>query len=141
MFVVFDIGTSRLKASAFSGTGELLGHTAKRHSQHAEDGYAWQDTSEWWRNACSGFANLMRGSGLHPKDIRGISVSGRAGAGIFVDGNGQVLAEPWSDGRHRPLLEVLRDEHRLRLGRSALVDGAERTQNAALVTGPRRRRG
>ena len=111
MFVVFDIGTSRLKVSAFSGAGELLGQTAKRHSQYAKEGYAWQDTSEWWRNACSGFADLMRSSGLHAKDIRGFSVSGRAGAGIFVDGNGQVLAEPWSDDRHRPLLEALRDEH------------------------------
>jgi len=111
MFVVFDIGTSRLKVSAISLQGELLGQTAKRHSQFAAGGYAWQDTSEWWRNASLAFGNLMRRYGLHPKDVRGFSVSGRAGAGIFVDSKGHVLAEPWSDGRHRPMFEALRADY------------------------------
>ena len=36
MYVVFDIGTTRLKVSAFSKTGELLGQVAKRHGRHTE---------------------------------------------------------------------------------------------------------
>ena len=108
MIVVFDIGTSRLKVSAFSSSGDLLGQVARRHLHHAEGEYAWQETGEWWRNACAGFAELMTTADLQPGAVRGFSVSGRAGAGVFVDGKGDVLAEPWSDGRHRSILAKLR---------------------------------
>lgn len=111
MIVVFDIGTSRLKVSAFSSSGDLLGQVARRHLQHAEGEYVWQETGEWWRNACAGFAELMRAADLQPGAVRGFSVSGRAGAGIFVDGKGEVLAEPWSDGRHRSILAKLRETY------------------------------
>jgi len=111
MFVVFDIGTSRLKVSAFSATGQLLGQVTKRHSHYVEKEFSWQDTREWWSNACTGFAKLMQENALDQKAIRGFSVCGRAGAGVFVDKKGEVIAEPWSDARHRPLLGGLREQY------------------------------
>ena len=111
MFVVFDIGTSRLKVSAFSEAGDLLGQIAVRHSQCSEGNSVWQSADEWWRNACSGFADLMTKYDLEPEYIRGFSVSGRAGAGVFVDSKGTVIEDPWSDNRHRPQLLEMKKEH------------------------------
>lgn len=110
MFVVFDIGTSRLKVSAFSAEGAMLGQVAKRHEVYSDGEFTWQDSAEWWRNACSGFKALMSANRLQPRYVRGFSVSGRAGAGIFVNDSGDVIAEPWSDSRHRSILQDLRQE-------------------------------
>ena len=49
----------------------------------------------------------MRVNHLDSKQIVGFSVSGRAGAGVFLDSRGDVIVEPWSDSRHRNLLAEL----------------------------------
>ena len=70
---------------------------AKRHrpgEQRADD---------WWRDAAAAIRNLDVG------DAAGVSLSGRAGAGVFLDAAGEVLAEPWADGRHGAHLARLRD--------------------------------
>ena len=95
MLVSVDLGTTRLKVAAFSSDGALLRQIVSRHP----DGT--QRADGWWRDV----VDAIRG--LELRDVAGISLSGRAGAGVFVDTGGEVLAGPWSDDRHTGHLAAL----------------------------------
>lgn len=101
MIVVFDLGTTRLKVSAFSFSGQLLGQSSSRNVIHTEGSKSWQSAQEWWGQCVSGFKELVHEYELQTHHIAGFSVSGRAGACIFVGKDNEILAEPWSDNRHR----------------------------------------
>ena len=94
--VSIDLGTTRLKVSSFSTTGRLLGQVVKRHADRD------QDADRWWRDT----ADALRR--LNAADVLGVSLSGRAGVGVFVDRGGTVLADAWSDDRHADQLARLR---------------------------------
>jgi gluconokinase len=102
-----DLGTTRLKVSAFSPDGTLHQQCAKRHREHPDAEGAWQDPEAWWVDT----AELVRAvvDGLRPCRVLGISLSGRGGAGIFTDAAGVVLVPPWSDARHRVWQRRLRE--------------------------------
>lgn len=94
--VSIDLGTTRLKVSSFSTTGRLLAQVVKRHAvgdQRADD---------WWRETTDALRRL------NAADVLGISLSGRAGVGLFVDRGGDVLVDAWSDDRHAEHLARLR---------------------------------
>lgn len=95
--LAIDLGTTRLKVAAFAPSGELLQQLAVRH----KDGDGGMDANRWWQDA----ARLLRK--LAGPDVSGISLCGRGGAAIFLDDNGDVLAQPWADGRHRDELARL----------------------------------
>ena len=111
MIIVFDLGTSRLKVSAFSISGELLGQTAFPHHNYSEGERSWQVAEEWWQNAVTAFQKLITDHDLDRQGVQGFSVSGRAGACVFMGQDGQVIAEPWSDSRHRSILVDYRSSH------------------------------
>ena len=88
--VCIDLGTTRLKVASFTPEGELLQHVATRHKE-TSDG---QDPGRWWRDTAAAIRRL----GV--RDVAGVSLSGRGGAGVFVDRDGDVLAGTWADDRH-----------------------------------------
>ena len=88
--VCIDLGTTRLKVAAFTPEGELLQQVATRHKETP----AGQDPTQWWRDAAAGIRSLR------VDNVAGLSLSGRGGAGIFLDRDGDVLAGPWADDRH-----------------------------------------
>ena len=109
--ISIDLGTTRLKVSSFSTTGRLLAQVVKRHpvgEQRADD---------WWRDTTDALRRL------NPAEVAGITLSGRAGIGVFVDRAGNVVADAWSDDRHAEQLERLR-AWRAETGRSLSNYGA-----------------
>lgn len=102
-----DLGTTRLKVSAFSLDGTLHHQSAKRHRERRDALGAWQSPDAWWSDT----VELVRRSvaAVGPCRVAGISLSGRGGAGIFTDAAGQVLVPPWSDARHRVWQKRLRE--------------------------------
>ena len=93
--ISIDLGTTRLKVSSFSTTGRLLEQVVKRHAvgeEHAD---------QWWGDTADAIRRL------NAADVLGISLSGRAGVGVFVDGAANVVADAWSDNRHAPQLAKL----------------------------------
>jgi sugar (pentulose or hexulose) kinase len=102
-----DLGTTRLKVSAFSLDGNLHHQSAKRHREHRDDLGAWQAPDDWWLDT----AELVRTTvaAAAPCRVAGLSLSGRAGAGIFADAAGSVLVPPWTDARHRTWQRRLRE--------------------------------
>ncbi len=107
MIITFDLGTTRLKVAAFNFSGELLGQVSIRHQDQHKDGYRWQNAESWWQNCIAATLNLIKTANLDMKALKGFSLSGRAGACVFLSGDGTVLAEPWSDNRHQPQLRNL----------------------------------
>ena len=93
--ISIDLGTTRLKVSSFSTAGRLQGQVVKRHvaGEERADG--------WWRDTADAIRRL------NATDVLGISLSGRAGVGVFVDGAANVVADTWSDNRHARQLAKL----------------------------------
>ena len=102
-FLTVDLGTTRLKVAAFAPNGELLQQAAVRH----KPGIDGQDADHWWRDTARLIGELVSGS-VTAKDVVGLSLCGRAGAGVFLDRAGQVLVHPWDDQRHSTELANLR---------------------------------
>lgn len=101
VILTLDLGTTRLKIAAFDRGGELLGQIARRNQEYRDEaGHTWQQADDWWEHCRTGVAELLATTGLDPARIAGISLSGRAGAAVFVDAAGKVIANPWSDARH-----------------------------------------
>ena len=103
-FISIDLGTTRLKVAAFDATGVLLHQVATRHTE-AGNG---QDADDWWTHAVAAIRTVAKAAKqMGAGEISGMSISGRAGAGVFTDASGAVLAHPWSDNRHREQLNRL----------------------------------
>lgn len=107
LILTFDLGTTRLKVAAFDIRGELKGLVSRRNRDYREGNRQWQSASDWWNDAVSATSELIAGRGLDPRRIKGVSLSGRAGAAVFVDGADQVIMDPWSDTRHRDQLREI----------------------------------
>ncbi len=101
--LAIDLGTTRLKVAAFAPDGRLLELAAKHHVEHREGPRVWQSADAWWDDS----VELVRRV-AHGRELLGISLSGRGGAGVFVDAAGRVVEDPWSDGRQRDELRDLR---------------------------------
>jgi sugar (pentulose or hexulose) kinase len=106
-----DLGTTRLKVSAFAPDGSLLAWRACRHRDRSDGGSIWQEPDEWWQDTIALVAEVSADLSLliGGHEVLGISLSGRGGAAIFADAAGEVLVPPWSDGRqsaHRAALEA-----------------------------------
>ncbi|XOV88960.1 MAG: FGGY-family carbohydrate kinase [Pseudomonadota bacterium] len=107
VILTFDLGTTRLKVAAFDYAGTLLGQVSRRNLEHQAGQSRWQSADAWWQDAVQATGELMATTGLKATDVQGMSLSGRAGAAVFVDGKGQVIQDPWSDNRHGTILAEL----------------------------------
>ncbi len=108
LILTFDLGTTRLKVAAFDLEGHLHGQVALRNREYTRGDEKWQSADDWWQNCIRGCRQLITDSRIEAKRIIGISLSGRAGAAIFINDAGEVLENPWSDQRHiGPLRELL----------------------------------
>ncbi len=107
MIVTYDLGTTRLKVAAFDLQGSLLGQVAIRNTEYEEGEKRWQSADDWWQNCIQGFRQLFQTYDLDVRKIKGFSLSGRAGAGVFLNESGNVLVQPWSDARHTAELRQL----------------------------------
>ena len=71
--------------------------------------FRWQSADGWWQSATEAVQRLIREERVNPECIQACSVSGRAGAGVFLDADGDVLYDPWLDGRHQAQLKQMQD--------------------------------
>ena len=89
--------------AAFAPNGELLQQAAVRHKPEGDG----QNADRWWRDTVALVRDVT--GRLKPNDIVGVSLCGRGGAGVFLDRDGDVLAQPWDDQRHARQLARLRE--------------------------------
>lgn len=111
LILTFDLGTTRLKVALFDLAGNLIGQKTRRHVEHQDGVRVWQDADQWWQDCTAATRELLNQTNVAAEEIIGCSLSGRAGAAVFVDASGGVIRNPWSDARHDDELRELLDGH------------------------------
>ena len=93
----------------FDFKGQLLGQVARRNVDHRAGTRQWQVAETWWQNCVDSTRQILQQQHLDPARVKGCSLSGRAGAAVFVDDSADVLCDPWLDTRHNAELRTLVD--------------------------------
>ena len=123
-----DIGTSGTKTVLFDEAGTVIASATVDYPLYQpQNGWAEQDPDDWWRAAAASMKQVLGKSGVSPKQIVGIGLSGQMHGLVMLDAEGKVLRRAiiWCDGR--TIAEC--DEITERVGAKRLI---ELTANPAL---------
>jgi xylulokinase len=124
-----DLGTSGTKTVLFSTDGQpIASKTIEYPLYQPQNGWAEQAPEDWWHAACGSMKEVISKSGINPKDIKGIGISGQMHGLVMLDKAGNVLRRSiiWCD--QRTAAEC--DEITNKVGASRLI---ELTANPALT--------
>ena len=124
-----DLGTSGTKTVLFSTNGQpVASKTIEYPLYQPQNGWAEQAPEDWWHAACGSMKEVISKSGINPKDIKGIGISGQMHGLVMLDKAGNVLRRSiiWCD--QRTAAEC--DEITNKVGASRLI---ELTANPALT--------
>ena len=102
MLLGIDIGTSATKTVLFDLAGNALAsHTVPYPMNCPKSGWAEQDPEDWWRAACEGIRAVLAESGVSPREVKGVGLSGQMNGHVMTDRDGRVLrpAILWCDLR------------------------------------------
>ena len=124
-----DLGTSGTKTVLFSTDGQpIASKTIEYPLYQPQNGWAEQAPEDWWHAACGSMKEVISKSGINPKDIKGIGISGQMHGLVMLDKSGNVLRKSiiWCD--QRTAAEC--DEITSKVGASRLI---ELTANPALT--------
>ena len=124
-----DLGTSGTKTVLFSSDGQpIASKTIEYPLYQPQNGWAEQAPEDWWHAACGSMKEVIAKSGINPKNIKGIGISGQMHGLVMLDKAGNVLRRSiiWCD--QRTAAEC--DEITAKVGASRLI---ELTANPALT--------
>ena len=103
LILAHDLGTSGNKACIFDINGEFLAEAYYTYeAYYPADGYAEQNPEDWWRAIKISTQEVLKTSGIDPKEIKAISFSAQSMAVIPVDKKGNLLSDRvmvWMDAR------------------------------------------
>ena len=97
-----DVGTSGTKVIVVDNLGKVVGDALFEHPLHSpKPGWNEQDPADWWRTSVEGCRAALKKSGINPKDIKGIGLSGQMHGLVAIDKEGKVIrrAYLWNDQR------------------------------------------
>lgn len=97
-----DLGTSATKTVLFDHEGRALCDASQEYPLlQPRNGWAEQHPEDWWAAAKTTIRAVLQKSGVEPKEIRGIGISGQMHGLVLLDEHGAVLrpAILWCDGR------------------------------------------
>ena len=97
-----DVGTSGTKTVLFDQMGVPVASAIKEYPLHQpQNGWAEQDPMDWWNACVTTIKQVVSGSGIDPKKINGIGISGQMHGLVMLDSSGSVLRNSiiWCDGR------------------------------------------
>ena len=108
-----DLGTTSLKVSIFSVTGEMIASQSHEYPiLIPEPGYAEQDPIVWWTRLVNACQDLQKS---HPNDfneIAGIGLCGQMHTQVYLDNDYNVLrpAITWMDQRASRIVERIKKD-------------------------------
>jgi xylulokinase len=108
-----DVGTSGTKAVAIDATGKLVAAALVEYPLLTpKPGWAEQDPAEWKEASYKVLTVLAHAPGIHPKDIKGIGLTGQMHGSVFLDANNQVLRNAllWCDQRTAPQCDAITEK-------------------------------
>ncbi len=97
-----DLGTSGTKTVLFDKNGvAVASKTIEYPMYQPQNGWAEQDPHDWWNAAKDTTKAVIKDSGVNPKDIKGLGISGQMHGLVLLDKDGNVLRNSiiWCDGR------------------------------------------
>lgn len=124
-----DLGTSGTKTVLFDESGTpVASQTIEYPLYQPQNGWAEQDPHDWWNAAAGSMKAVIAKSGVTPKDIKGIGISGQMHGLVMLDKAGNVLRKSiiWCDQRTAKECEEITG----RVGANRLI---EITANPALT--------
>ncbi len=124
-----DIGTSGTKTVLFDEQGNTVASATWEYPlSQPQVGWAEQNPEDWWRASAGSIAEVVRKSGVNPRDIKGLGLSGQMHGMVLLDGSNNVLhpAIIWCDQR----TQAECDEITAKVGAARLI---EITANPALT--------
>lgn len=128
-FIGIDSSTTATKALLIDDQGDVIAVAATEYEfQTPRPLWSEQDPDLWWNGAVQSIREVLRRSGVEPKAVAGIGLTGQMHGLVLLDAEGRVLrpAILWNDQRTGPQC----DEIRRRLGKQRLI---EITGNDALT--------
>jgi xylulokinase len=97
-----DIGTSGTKTVLFDECGNTIASSLGEYPLYQPNiGWAEQDPEDWWKATYLTIKEVLAKSGVNPKDIRGIGLSGQMHGAVLLDSDSKVLRKAiiWCDQR------------------------------------------
>ncbi len=119
-FLGMDVSTTGVKALLINAEGEVIG-SANTEQPLFTPHPLWseQDPADWWNGAIQSIRSVFAQTGVDPKKVAGIGLTGQMHGLTLLDESGTVLrpAILWNDQRTGAQC----DEIRQRVGRSRLI--------------------
>ena len=97
-----DIGTTGARTGIFNTTGQAVTSAFYPYeTRHPKLRWAEQSPHEWWQATASSLKAVIASSGISPRDVKGIGISGQMHGLVLLDKNHTVLRPCiiWSDQR------------------------------------------
>ena len=97
-----DIGTSGTKTVLFDELGNTIASATWEYPLYQPHiGWAEQDPADWWKASYGSIAETVKKSGVNPRDIKGLGLSGQMHGMVLLDGENRVLRPSiiWCDQR------------------------------------------
>ncbi|SHJ22341.1 FGGY family of carbohydrate kinases, N-terminal domain [Thermoclostridium caenicola] len=97
-----DIGTSGTKTVLFDEKGTTIASDTQEYPLYQpKNGWAEQDPEDWWKATCVSTRNVLAKSGVDPREIKGIGLSGQMHGLVLLDRDNKVLRRSiiWCDQR------------------------------------------
>lgn len=105
-FLGIDVGSSSVKTVIFDAqegrsVGRATWPSVEQPIDSPQPGWAEQDPKMWWDNFRAGYAQIVRTSGVDPKDISAIGISYQMHGLVALDASGDVVRPSiiWCDSR------------------------------------------
>ena len=101
-YLGLDIGTTGIKAVLFDENGRTCGTGLAEYTlETPAPDIVELDAEQYWRSTLDAISQALRQSGIAPRDIRAMGVTGQAETLIMVDASGKPLRKAivWLDNR------------------------------------------
>lgn len=101
-FLGIDVGTTGCKVVLIDEQGELKGKSVVEYPLYTpRPNWAEQNPEDWWQGTLQALRKIFEVSGVCPKDVAGLGLTGQMHGSVFLDEHNQVLrpAILWCDQR------------------------------------------
>ena len=87
-----DIGTSGTKTVLFDLEGNTVASALSEYPLYQpKNGWAEQDPRDWWNAVCETIKAVITKSGVDPRDIKGVGLSGQMHGLVMLDKDDNVI--------------------------------------------------
>lgn len=100
--VGIDIGTSGTKTILIDETGRVLARATLEYPLYTpKPQWSEQDPADWWIATRGTVQTVLSQSGIDPREVKGVGLSGQMHGSVFLDESGAVLRNAllWNDQR------------------------------------------